>query len=518
MVNNFIGIRQSAEDLEISKRKKRTSKFKLREQPNFIGSPSLLAKMQDAERLYREGKPIMSDEEWDRLVKETRYIESLDETVSPNGRIWYKLSAPLVSLNKCTSIKDLHNYRNKFPKDQKFIVSPKLDGLTFNLVYKENENEDFERYLITTRGDGLNGLAIEKNALDGVELYGCPDIIDKNIVNKLRDLGCVINGKIEIRGEAVINRDDYSNRGSENNYDDILARSIAAGIFNRKIPNNLNYIVSLFPDNLKWEEMNKQQKKILYKYGIISKENSKGEKSIYDIAEIINNEIFVRDKNSLKWESFKDVEYNGLIRKRETLHFISFSIASNNGNIDDPDILRLIPGILYINDIEDFKDIAKVTSDIEEIIKSIDVFYGTKNGIRDMSLERKKNKMRFACDGIVIKPIGSNQESQGLTPYKKGNKIIVPHHPVDQIAIKLPTDKVKSKIIKINYTKTKLGNITCGADIMPVKVEGGAIVSKINLHNPVWLSLPENSWIKEGAECYVQMSMDIIPLISPVES
>ena len=515
--NIITGIRNSAENIEKNKKKRRTSKFKLREQPDFKGSKETLIKMQDAERLYREGKPVMSDEEWDKLVKETGYIESLDETVSPNGRLWYKMLAPLTSLNKCTSIEDLKKYRKRFPEDKKFIVSPKLDGLTFNLVYKENEDGDFERYMITTRGDGINGLALEENALKGVELYGCPEIIDRETVNRLNKLDCVIDGKIEIRGEAVIDRNDYSKVGPEQDYNDILARSIAAGIFNRKTPNNLSYISSLFPDNIEWEDMHKDYRKILYKYGIISKGKLKETSSPYDKACIRNKEIIVHNRNTNEWLAFKDSEYTGLTRKIETLHFISFSIASVNGNVDDPDILGIIPGILYVNNIKDFEGISKITNDINEIIESIDTFYGTINGERDLSKVRKKNKIRFACDGLVIKPVGSNNRTQRLDPYKKAGKIVVPRYPSDQIAIKLPTDKVKTRIKKINYTKTKLGNITCGAEIEPVKVEGGAIVSRVNLHNPSWLSLPENSWIKEGVECYLQMSMDIIPLISEIK-
>ncbi|MEI2421672.1 hypothetical protein V6O07_15460, partial [Arthrospira platensis SPKY2] len=60
--------RQSIEDLEASKKANRAEKFRLVDQPDFKGSDELLLQMQDWERLYREGKPAISDEEWDALV------------------------------------------------------------------------------------------------------------------------------------------------------------------------------------------------------------------------------------------------------------------------------------------------------------------------------------------------------------------------------------------------------------------------------------------------------------------
>ena len=124
---------------------------------------------------------------------------------------------------------------------------------------------------------------------------------------------------------------------------------------------------------------------------------------------------------------------------------------------------------------------------------------------------------KFPMDGIVIKPIGSNTESQNMEPYEKAGKIIVPKYPKDQIAVKLPTDASRTKILKINYKTTKLGNITVSADIIPTKVEGGAVVSNVNLHNPDWLKAPENQWIKEGVEAELRMAYDIIPILSEVK-
>lgn len=524
MVGNFkTGMRNSHKDLEAKKKEKRESKFKLKEQPNFKGSKELLSRMRDAERLYREGKPIMSDEEWDSLVKKTGYEESFDETVSPNNRLWYKFNAPLVSLNKCTSLDDLLKYISKFEKGQEFSVNLKYDGLSFDLVYEKKEDGDFYQKFITTRGDGLNGLVIGELALKGVEIEGIPDKISKETADFLREKGCVINDTIEIRGEAVIDKNDYVTK--ERSFDNIPARSIAAGILNRKVPNNLKYIASLFPDNLNWEDMTLQQKKILYSYGIVSKGKITEKSSPYDKCNIVNGEFITHireeslaDKMGNSWIKFdSNPDYQGKTRFKETMSFISFAIASEYGNIADTNILSSIPGVLCIGKVAGIPE-EIITSDPKEIMQLVDWFYGTEDGKRNMKKVRNKNKIRFSADGIVLKPIGSNKFTQKLDPREKGGKIVVPRYPADQIAIKLPTDKSPTKIIKLNYVTTKLNNTTVTADIKPTLVEGGAIVSRVNLHNPMWLNLPENKWImeayEEGRVVYLQMSLDIIPILS----
>ena len=100
--------------------------------------------------------------------------------------------------------------------------------------------------------------------------------------------------------------------------------------------------------------------------------------------------------------------------------------------------------------------------------------------------------------------------------YEKAGKIIVPKYPEDQVALKLPIDPSRTKVLKILFKKTKLGNETVSCEIEPVMVEGGSLVQSVNLHNPVWLSQPENSWIKEGVEANLYLGNDIIPILKPI--
>lgn len=135
--NRNVANRRSEDELEKIKIENNKTAFTLEEQENFIGTPEQLEFMQNAERAYISGRPIMTDEEWDLLKIKHNYKESLTST-SPSGRNWIKFDSPLPSLNKGGSLEDLDEFLNKFPKDQKFIVECKLDGLSANLRYIRN--------------------------------------------------------------------------------------------------------------------------------------------------------------------------------------------------------------------------------------------------------------------------------------------------------------------------------------------------------------------------------------------
>ena len=138
------GNRRSEEELETLKILNNKTAFKLREdQDSFTGTSEQLEFMQNAERAYISGHPIMTDEEWDILKSKYNYKETIT-SVSPSGRNWIKFESPLPSLNKGGSLEDLSEFLNKFPEDQKFIEELKLDGLTANLRYMRKVIKDDE--------------------------------------------------------------------------------------------------------------------------------------------------------------------------------------------------------------------------------------------------------------------------------------------------------------------------------------------------------------------------------------
>lgn len=525
-MEQLTGRRRSEEELEKYKSDRINTKFRLKEQTVFRGSPELLSEMQRFERSYREGRPLITDEEWDRLVKETGYEESLDEIVSPNGRNWVRMRSPLPSLGKITSIPDLVKYHEGFPEGQKFVMQPKLDGLTFNAIYLESECGEFNLYSVTTRGDGINGLKLHPNALKGVELLGLPYSIPESDIPVLRTMGAVLENRIEIRGEAVIDKEKYFAENDIENRDQFVPRSIAAGIFNSMEASNFNYLGSVLagseadyvtPERCEeeWLRTNKETRKFISRYGLL---NGRANKEAYDavvaFTDVLNSESYPElfGKKDGRWVCVKD-NHRGKLRK-DHLYFVTFSASSEDGNVDNPALLSVLDGFIYVGTIPDFKGIFKITDSLEELIAGVDKFYGTKNGVRDFDLPRFKTSSRFPCDGVVIKPIGSNIRTQEMTPKEVRGQLVVPKYPKDQVAVKLETDPVRTRIVKLNYKTTGLGNTTVSAEVEPVVAEGGALIRSVNLHNPNWLALPENSWIKEGAECCLRLSMDIIPIIS----
>lgn len=542
MVENFkTGIRRTNDELEKFKRDKLANKFVLREQPNFKGDNETLEYMQFCERMYMIGKPVISDTEWDEMVKNSGYIESLGIVESASGRRYTTIKAPLVSLKKCCTYGDIEKFYEKY-KDHEFLVEPKFDGLTFNATYRKGNDGKYFLDSIGTRGDGLNSLLLNQNALFGVVRRGLPDYIDieklKEIVSDSRYHMSIIDEiesdeYFQIRGEAFVRKSDYSNKANTY-WNDIVPRSIAAGIFNRKESKNYDFFIKsiyeriypLVKSGAACEEIYKTTNKLLYKFDFDTK-NFNHVIKFDDSGKFEKILCIARHADQTSFELPNDGNYIKQYFKVERMDFVTFSIASDKyGNIDDPVFLNSlkeannneINTVMYYSDHYFDGMFNNTVSSLEEICDIIDKFYGTNNFKRNYEKFRYKSNTDIPVDGIVLKIADSNNTTQGLTPRRKSNgEYVVPHHPVDQIAIKLPTDPVKTRINKIIYKETNLGNTTVSCEVEPVIAEGGTLVKNVNLHNPKWLALDENKWIKEGVECYLRLSQDIIPIISPIE-
>ena len=542
MVENFkTGIRRTNDELEKFKRDKLANKFVLREQPDFKGDNETLEYMQFCERMYMIGKPVISDTEWDETVKNSGYIESFGIVESASGRRYTTIKAPLVSLKKCCTYEDIEKFYEKY-KDHEFLIEPKFDGLTFNATYRKCNDGRYFLDNVGTRGDGLNSLLLNQNALFGVVRRGLPDYID---IDKLKEV--VSNSKyhmsiideiesdeyFQIRGESFVRKSDYSNK-ADSYWNDIVPRSIAAGIFNRKESKNYDFFIKsiyekiypLVKSGATGGEIQKATNKLLYKLDFDTK-NFNHVIKFDDSGKFKKILCIARNKDQTSFELPNEGNYIKQYFKVEHIDFVTFSIASGKyGNIDDPVFLNSlkeannneINTVMYYSDHYFDGMFNNAVSSLEEICDIIDKFYGTDNFKRNYEKFRYKSNTDIPVDGIVLKIVDSNNTTQGLTPRRKSNgEYVVPHHPVDQIAIKLPTDPVKTRINKIIYKETNLGNTTVSCEVEPVIAEGGTLVKNVNLHNPKWLSLDENKWIKEGVECYLRLSQDIIPIISPIE-
>lgn len=512
-VPRVVGNRRTDEELSEIQFLQNKQEYKLDEQENFNGSDEQLEYMQKLELSYIDGKPLVSDEEWDYLKNKYNYSESLYPG-SPSGRTWSKMLAPLPSIDKAGSPEDVLKFLSNFDNEQKFQVECKLDGLAANVRYKLIER-DYWLCGITSRGNGRYGLNVNDHALDGV-LTNFSHIINADDIDKiLAKYGIEESPEyIELRGEAVVpkNPDTFKKYGKDSTW-----RSIAAGIFNRKVPANVQGLAEYLGirDELR---SSKGYHQIEYKeqaklFASLSKHTYSPRAKDKVFVDYYNQAVKIVNKDGKELVDHIIPEY---------LDIVFYSMAINGSNIDDYDI-KNIAGIKHISEVNfefDFDGKSKKTFIITDnrymIVRKIDEFYGhdIDNHKLDMNLPRLRNLYEYACDGVVIKPVGSDKTTQNVDfrLAKNSNKIVCPKYPEDQIACKYLSEVVNVKLVKIVNNKTDLGNVTCSGILdKAYTTESGAKVSTINLHNPEWLE--KNDWIKPGNNYDMIMSLDIIPVL-----
>ena len=165
----------------------------------------LIKKLNEATEAYDLGKPIMSDEEWDKMYFLLCQLENETGIIfpeSPTQKIHYEVVSelkkvehnhPMLSLDKTKDIETIKSFIGK--KDR--IVMGKLDGLTCSLRYINGKLVGAE-----TRGNGQVGEDILHNAL---VIPSIPNRIDTE-------------GEIIIDGEIICTynnfeqfKDDYKN-------------------------------------------------------------------------------------------------------------------------------------------------------------------------------------------------------------------------------------------------------------------------------------------------------------------
>ena len=126
-----------------------------------------------ASKAYYEGKPFLSDEEFDRLAEREGY-----EAVGYNPDAKLKHKYPLYSLQKVFVGEDTPpNYNGAGT-----IITPKLDGAAIAIQYKNGAI-----HKVITRGDGEAGV----------------DVTDKFIFDNIIPFSIADEGNFQITGEIV---------------------------------------------------------------------------------------------------------------------------------------------------------------------------------------------------------------------------------------------------------------------------------------------------------------------------
>lgn len=173
----------------------------------------LIDQLNNATRAYDEGKPYMSDHEWDRMYFELSNLEkelNFAYSNSPTQNIHFQtVSAlkkvvhnhPMLSLEKTKSLEDIAKFIGK----KSYLAMCKMDGLTCSLRYYNGKLVNAE-----TRGNGVEGEDILHNAL---VIPSIPKYID-------------YKDELIVDGEIICRLDTFSNMfaGEYKN-----ARNFAAG-------------------------------------------------------------------------------------------------------------------------------------------------------------------------------------------------------------------------------------------------------------------------------------------------
>lgn len=177
---------------------------------------------------YVLDNPTITDQEYDRYMQELIKIEEqhpeLKRDNSPTSRVggtvideFKKVThqIPMLSLSNVFNESDIINFDEKIKKEipsPKYVLEPKIDGLSVSLYY---ENGEFKR--AATRGDGVTGEDITHNALT-----------IKNVPLKLPE-----PVTIEVRGEIYMDKDTFNaiNEERKRNNQELFAnpRNTAAG-------------------------------------------------------------------------------------------------------------------------------------------------------------------------------------------------------------------------------------------------------------------------------------------------
>ena len=188
-------------------------------------------------KLYDEGKPEISDKEWDDkyfLLQKMEQKTGIYYEDSPTQRVNYQVvnklnkvehSHPMLSLDKTKSIDEVKSFLGNKPH----IAMAKMDGLTCSLTYENGRLVAAE-----TRGNGIIGEDILHNAL---QIKSIPKRIE-------------YTNKLVVDGEVICTYEDFENFKDEyKNPRNFASGSIRLLNSEESANRHLTFIACFFYDN-----------------------------------------------------------------------------------------------------------------------------------------------------------------------------------------------------------------------------------------------------------------------------
>lgn len=156
----------------------------------------IATRLEDANRAYRRGQPIMPDSTYDALEAQLRKLAPthpvLARVGAPGEDGWpsVKHPIPMGSLEKVQTEEEFAEwYVSRVARGVKLLITDKLDGMSLVLTY-----EDGELVRAATRGDGVEGEDITRNAL-----------IIQGVLPRI-----LYTGTCYVRGEVIVTKTDFA--------------------------------------------------------------------------------------------------------------------------------------------------------------------------------------------------------------------------------------------------------------------------------------------------------------------
>lgn len=224
--------------------------------------------------LYYQGRPEISDVEFDKLEDELKNLDPNNPTLNVVGTVSsasdkIKHDKKMLSLEKTYNQQDLISWMG----NEEILSTMKLDGISCSLLY-----QDGELFLSKTRGDGSFGENITKKVM-------WISNVPKSITSK---------EKVEIRGELFCDENSFLNLSLEMQSLKLekpsSQRNIVAGLMGRK--DNLElcrHLKFMAFDYISEERLKKEEEKfkILNANNFLTPEYEvhKSEKSILEVIE-----------------------------------------------------------------------------------------------------------------------------------------------------------------------------------------------------------------------------------------
>ena len=462
---------------------------------------SLRQQLGDYDRRYRLGEPIISDTEYDRLLRELQQLEQQSGKPIPpdsptqrvggepiDGLITVPHRVPMLSIENTYSIGELREFGKRVQKllgsDPDWVVELKVDGVAASLIY-----EDGLLVQGLTRGNGILGDDITHN------------------VKTLRDIPLRLTMPkppklLEVRGEVYLRNSDLAElldkeiikvkRDETGKPMPMNTRNVAAGA------------IRLLDPKICAE---RRLRFFAHSVGVIIP-NATAQLSQRDRMSITPGE------SRGKADSKHELSPNGALQNRSSF--------APSGLLEERDarVRRLTPAVIDISSRRDeviengfaqthwnflntlqslgipVTPHAQLFTDFDKAAEYCESLYATEdNFLADLD---------FEIDGLVLKVNDFAQREQlGATG----------HHPRWVIAYKVEKYEAITRLREIRVQVGKTGTITPVAELEPVEL-AGTTVSRASLHNAEEI---ERKDVRVGDVVVVEKAGKIIPHIVRVE-